>query len=166
MKRLQANAAAQLYQACLTLLNAISQLQLYLLQEQAALALMQKLPCFPRVPAKSRQRQTLPEVVNVSVQPCCSSAVTSVVPVSDPNNNSADENNANSAFHYCCSSVITSIVPVNDPSGNSAGKNNANPAEMVSPSPTKRQQVAAQKLKPSRNRYDTAPVSPPNGALL
>ena len=166
MKRLQANAAAQLYQACLTLLNPISQPQLYLQQEQAALALIQNLPCFPRVSAKSRQRQTLPEFVNVSVQPCCSSAVTSAVPVNDPNNNSADENNTNSAFQHCCSSVITYVVPVNDPNDNSAGKINANPAETVSLSPTKRQQVADQKPKPSRNRYDTAPVTLPNDALL
>ena len=102
----------------------------------------------------------------MSVEPCCPSAVTSAVPVNDPNNNSADENNSNSAFQHCCSSVITSVVPVNDLNDNSAGKNNANPAEMVSQSPNKRQQVADQKPKPSRNRYDTAPVTLPNDALL
>ena len=101
-----------------------------LLQQEIQLQrLLRQQSLSPRPPSTSNT--TLPNSCNnttANAQPCCSSATTFIVPVNDLNKNNADDSSQ-------------------DPAPTTA-------AEVVSPSPTHRQQAAGQKPKPSKNRYN------------
>ena len=94
MVQFQDAAAVQLSVACQLLQQAIQQLQLCLRQEQTTATLLEKLSCFPRVPAQQLPQQSVPtpyHATNSATFPVCNDRHTSCL---NDNGNTSKENSA------------------------------------------------------------------------
>ena len=91
-------AAVQLSVACRLLQQAMQQLQLCLRQERTTTKLLEKLSCFPRVPAQQLQQQSVPTTYHATISvtfPVCNDRHTSCI------NDSGKSFKENSTIKLC-----------------------------------------------------------------